>query len=243
MEKLLKKYKNNLSLSEEEKSLIWDKIAPTLPKTHSKSSLQWGLNWISMLVLFVFIAGGLSFYGISTIQTKQKTEMNAQLEEDQSRSIAEKDVYADGSDTGEILSVNPDINYIDNAEPGEQLTIPINITYTGSKESTSVTIDVIDFDIDRTNCSNTTPLLNRQTANSALTWVKTTNQFNLSQSIPEAFELKVTVPPSTENQTYWFAVTITDEETNLSKTSLIFVTVGEKRSIKCFSTTNIHYKI
>jgi hypothetical protein len=248
MEKILQKYKENLTPDSATKSKIWDKIEKNLPTTNKKYYLGLGLNWKGLFVVFILLFGSLSFVTLSYLSNttlKNQTESSVVKNVDKSQDSPTAEGNYDSSDplNSSQLIVSPDVKYYDHIDSGEQLTVPITITYSGPDQSAAIDMTIVDFDIDRDNCENTIPTLNRQTANSALSWAQGLNSLIIQNAEKKTTEIMINIPFDVEPGTYWVAVKATVKTTGQSGASLLFITVGDTRSINCFSTKDIHYKI
>ncbi len=146
----------------------------------------------------------------------------------------------DNSDPDGNVAVSPPVIYLDNLNPGEEYSQEFSVYYAGSPSE--FTVDLLNFDINREDCSDRRPTFEVATGNSFKDNFKVRGfkMIEVDSSQREAsFELRF-IPIKTE-QTYWAGINISPEIAKESVTrsisALAFLTVGEERSERCLVET------
>ncbi|MBD3362772.1 hypothetical protein GF362_03565 [Candidatus Dojkabacteria bacterium] len=136
-------------------------------------------------------------------------------------------------DDVQTLNISPAVEYLDDKIPGKTLIETLTIQ---APKNTFWEVKVIDFDLDRQNCDNRTPIIGESSSNSARNWVSLEDQGRKENGKNEIGVI-IDIPPKAIKKTYWFGIQvqeINDQKTIVSSAvALYFVTVGNERSEQC----------
>jgi hypothetical protein len=188
------------------------------------------VNLFIILFLLVSIIGTGAY--IYTQKSKDKetnaTNLNLNNNTSKARSISLEFPRISSNNIG--LKVNPSVKYIDSVKKGDKLEEMISFEYSGDLEKANVQVDLSDFDINRTDCTQRQPMVDKTSANSALKYVSITKKSD------NTAVLNIDLPSDIEPKTYWFGVKTSQKASDALTTSLYsvyFITVGDQRSEPC----------
>lgn len=176
------------------------------------------------LMLIAFIVGVLV---LLTSDSQDKTQtLNFTLE-----GIKDDDVG---------LVLYPPIIELFDVEKGETITEIVRLKYYEEFESADINVKLMDFDINKEDCTDRTPKLDKKSDNYGGDWVNLSllDYDEVYESKQAKIQVEIAVPEDVEEKTYWFALTFVKDnpgsELDSALSNLFFFTVGDdEASEKC----------